>query len=194
MVITAHAERQAALHGHSDTTDEAVTPVANGAISAMPTTELDATLLDYLDAQVPAVASVSVPDATRADPETHRRWHQTMMKVRTEPVQMTGFASHTPWMTMYRRGDIQGICRDSPGVVAPAESTPRASRIDTTTIRTITCSDDSYVLLVVMELRHTPAPTEDLRDVVARTLGGLVETSQESTSHVKSVLPKSLSL
>lgn len=173
-------ERQAALHGHADTTDEAVTPIANSAVSAMPSTELDATLLDYLDAQLPAVASASVPDDTSADPSTSpvAPDHD---EVTTEPVQMTGFASHPPVDDDDRflaSVIYKASAETPPGVVAPtpAEPTPTASRIDTTTIRTITCSDDLYVLLARMELRHTPAPTEDLRDVVARTLGGgLVE-------------------
>jgi hypothetical protein len=46
------------------------------------------------------------------------------------------------------------------------------SRIDTTKIQTTPCSDDLYVLLARLEIKHHPAPTEDLRDVVARTLGG----------------------
>ena len=46
------------------------------------------------------------------------------------------------------------------------------NRIDTAMIQTIPCSDDLYVLLARLEIKYHPAQTEDLRDVVARTLGG----------------------
>lgn len=176
-------ERQAALHAPTAQTDAAITPLANGTVSAMPTTELDGTLLDYLEAQLPAVPSASLPADTSADPSTSpvAPDHD---EITTEPVQMTGFASHTPVDDddRFLANFIYKTSADTPpGVSVPAESAPAepapvASRIDTTTIRTITCSDDLYVLLARLELRHTPAPTEDLRDVVARTLGGgLVE-------------------
>lgn len=45
-------------------------------------------------------------------------------------------------------------------------------RIHTEQIRTITSSDDLYGMLAKLEIAHHPAPTEDLREVIARTLGG----------------------
>ncbi len=58
--------------------------------------------------------------------------------------------------------------------VASPRDTPvtGGNRIDTTTIQTTPCSDDLYVLLARLEIKYHPAQTEDLRDVVARTLGG----------------------
>jgi hypothetical protein len=47
-----------------------------------------------------------------------------------------------------------------------------SNRIDTSMIQTTPCSDDLYVLLARLEIKCQPAQTEDLRDVVARTLGG----------------------
>lgn len=49
-------------------------------------------------------------------------------------------------------------------------------RIHTDQIRTINSSDDLYGMLARLEIAHQPAPTEDLREVIARTLGaGLIE-------------------
>lgn len=45
-------------------------------------------------------------------------------------------------------------------------------RIHTDQIRTITSSDDLYGMLARLEIAHQPSPTEDLREVIARTLGG----------------------
>lgn len=45
-------------------------------------------------------------------------------------------------------------------------------RINTDQIRIITSSDDLYGMLARLEIAHQPSPTEDLRDVIARTLGG----------------------
>jgi tetratricopeptide (TPR) repeat protein len=45
-------------------------------------------------------------------------------------------------------------------------------RIHTDQIRTINSSDDLYGMLARLEIAHQPAPTEDLREVIARTLGG----------------------
>lgn len=99
--------------------------------------------------------------------------------VATEPVQMTGLGGKAPvddddrFLASFMQKMPVDEPVDEPPAVAPQAS---AHRIDTTTIRTIACSDDLYVLLARMELRHAPAPTEDLRDVVARTVGGgLVE-------------------
>ena len=49
-------------------------------------------------------------------------------------------------------------------------------RIHTDQIRTINSSDDLYGMLARLEIAHQPAPTEDLREVIARTLGaGLID-------------------
>ncbi len=58
--------------------------------------------------------------------------------------------------------------------VLSATDTPvvASNRIDTAMIQTTPCSDDLYVLLARLEIKCHPAQTEDLRDVVARTLGG----------------------
>lgn len=45
-------------------------------------------------------------------------------------------------------------------------------RIHTDQIRTIHSSDDLYGMLARLEIAHQPSPTEDLREVIARTLGG----------------------
>lgn len=45
-------------------------------------------------------------------------------------------------------------------------------RIHTDQIRTISSSDDLYGMLARLEIAHQPSPTEDLREVIARTLGG----------------------
>ncbi len=45
-------------------------------------------------------------------------------------------------------------------------------RIHTDQLRTITSSDDLYGMLAKLEIAHQPSPTEDLREVIARTLGG----------------------
>lgn len=68
-------------------------------------------------------------------------------------------------------GDDGRDSADTP--VANLRDTPVTSgnRIDTTTIKTTPCSDDLYVLLARLEIKYHPAQTEDLRDVVARTLG-----------------------
>ncbi|MEY3989442.1 MAG: hypothetical protein RI985_523 [Chloroflexota bacterium] len=45
-------------------------------------------------------------------------------------------------------------------------------RIHTDQIQTISSSDDLYGMLARLEIAHQPSPTEDLREVIARTLGG----------------------
>ncbi|MFZ9857807.1 MAG: tetratricopeptide repeat protein [Roseiflexaceae bacterium] len=45
-------------------------------------------------------------------------------------------------------------------------------RIHTDQIRIINSSDDLYGMLARLEIAHQPSPTEDLREVIARTLGG----------------------
>ena len=59
-----------------------------------------------------------------------------------------------------------------PGILALAELAPLKITINTTQLQTISSLDDLYALLARLEISHTPSPTEDLREVVARILGG----------------------
>ena len=59
-----------------------------------------------------------------------------------------------------------------PGIAALAELAPLKITINTTQLQTISSLDDLYALLARLEISHTPSPTEDLREVVARILGG----------------------
>jgi tetratricopeptide (TPR) repeat protein len=59
-----------------------------------------------------------------------------------------------------------------PVVAALAELAPLKITINTTQLQTISSLDDLYALLARLEISHTPSPTEDLREVVARILGG----------------------
>jgi tetratricopeptide (TPR) repeat protein len=59
-----------------------------------------------------------------------------------------------------------------PVIAALAELAPLKITINTTQLQTISSLDDLYALLARLEISHTPSPTEDLREVVARILGG----------------------
>jgi|GEM_PF-1488812 len=105
-------------------------------------------------------------------------------EVATEPVQIQGNGGHITAVPF----DLDHPVDDDDRFLAtvmqktPPEDDPDPKKrdtpvtngyhIDTTQIRTTPCSDDLYVLLARLEIKYHPAQTEDLRDVVARTLGG----------------------
>ncbi len=68
-----------------------------------------------------------------------------------------------------------------PIVAALAELAPLKITINTTQLQTISSLDDLYALLARLEISHTPSPTEDLREVVARILGGGFVDSKKVT-------------
>jgi tetratricopeptide (TPR) repeat protein len=68
-----------------------------------------------------------------------------------------------------------------PVVAALAELAPLKITINTTQLQTISSLDDLYALLARLEISHTPSPTEDLREVVARILGGGFVDSKKVT-------------
>lgn len=167
-------ERQAALR-------DQVVPTTPLGTASEPPAERDA-VVTYLDnrretrANEEMAATTSQPPITTPVAPDHD-------EIATEPVQMLKLAGHDPVDDddRFLASIMQKMSAETPpGIEAPEPAKPVTptgiSRLDTTTIRAITSSDDLYVLLARLELRHAPAPTEDLRDVVARTLGGgLVE-------------------
>ena len=68
-----------------------------------------------------------------------------------------------------------------PVVAALAELAPLKITINTMQLQTISSLDDLYALLARLEISHTPSPTEDLREVVARILGGGFVDSKKVT-------------
>lgn len=181
-------ERQAALQTQDDAPGvEPEQPVTPAIGTPLKTTELDERLLAFLE------TPVTEQDAAEHDPITEPV-APSADEVTTEPVMMSNGLHHDSMdaddrflasvMNKLSGDDGSKDAADVAPVSQPA-ATPVAgnNRIDTTTIKTITCSDDLYVLLARMELRQTPAPTEDLRDVVARMLGGsLIERVKVSAS------------
>lgn len=129
-------------------------------------------------ATVTVTNNVRVPTTTPVIPEVN--------EVTTEPVQLYGsggditalpFDLHHPvdaddrfLVTAMQNSPTDMEIAPEPG--SRATLVTGGNRIDTTMIQTTPCSDDLYVLLARLEIKYQPAPTEDLRDVVARTLGG----------------------
>lgn len=158
----------------------AIAPVINA--SMIQTMALDPHMLGD-DSPTPVATvtvnnNVRIPATTPVTPDAD--------EVATEPVQLHGSGANmtaVPFNIDYPVDDddrfLASVMQNKPAdVVHPPEpsttDTPAvsSSRIDTTMIQTTPCSDDLYVLLARLEIKYHPAQTEDLRDVVARTLGG----------------------
>lgn len=91
--------------------------------------------------------------------------------------------------TVLQTGDVGGVGEVASKATAEEEPAPVAARIDTTTLRTLICSDDLYAVLAKLEIQQAPCQTEDLRDVVARALGGgVIERARVAT--VRPVTPQ----
>ncbi len=158
----------------------AVAPVINA--SMIQTMALDPHMLG--DGPPPPVSTVTVNNNVRIP--TTMPVAPDVDEVATEPVQLYGSGGSltaVPFDIDHPVDDddrfLATVMQKNPAdVVNTAEpsaiDTPvvNISRIDTTMIQTTPCSDDLYVLLARLEIKYHPAQTEDLRDVVARTLGG----------------------
>lgn len=161
-----------------------VTPVANqreGSATPLKTQELDPTVVP-----VAVVPEGMERLTTPVTPEVN--------EMATEPVHMNpGIAIPfkvpmvadaddvflaTVLQTTSGGGDDEVVRKASGAETSP----PLVSRIDTAMLRTLTCSDDLYAVLAKLEIQQSPSQTEDLRDVVARALGGaVVERSRKAT-------------
>lgn len=158
----------------------AVAPVINA--SMIQTMALDPQMLG--DGPPTPVATVTVNNNVRVPTTTPVA--PDVDEVATEPVQFHGSGGNItaiPFDIDYPVDDddrflASAMQKNSVDVVNEPEpsatDTPVvvSNRIDTSMIQTTPCSDDLYVLLARLEIKYHPAQTEDLRDVVARTLGG----------------------
>ncbi|MFM2031245.1 MAG: hypothetical protein RLZZ297_10 [Chloroflexota bacterium] len=122
------------------------------------------------------------PEHTDVVTETVQTYAQPVANPRGMP-----FVTHQPideddrfLATVLSAGDAgadSAADYDSRGRAAVAA--PIKLSINTTQLQTITSLDDLYALLARLEISHTPSPTEDLREVVARILGnGFVDAKK----------------
>ena len=159
----------------------AVAPVINATMMPTPTGDSEVT---NNNRQTPASTvtvnnNARIPTTTPVAPEAD--------EVATEPVQLRGNGSENAYIPFTNQNPVDDDDRflatfmqkqsdDSANTSEPntfGTSTSNDSRIETGLIQATPCSDDLYVLLARLEIKHHPAQTENLRDVVARTLGGV---------------------
>jgi tetratricopeptide (TPR) repeat protein len=132
-----------------------------------------------LDPQEPSVAEVSAVVERLTTPVVPE-----VDETATEPVQMNpgiaipfkvsamADADDVFLATVLQTADVGGDDGAVSKATVEEEAMSSVSRIDTAMLRTLTCSDDLYAMLAKIEIQQAPCQTEDLREVVARALGG----------------------
>ena len=179
-VVTSQSTLVGTVYANSASSVTTVAPVIG--VASIQTTALNQSMVGdggrSSGSTVTVNNNVRIPTTTPVAPDVD--------EVATEPVQLHGSGGNitaVPFDIDHPIDDddrfLATVMQKNPtdGGNVPASNsrdTPVAggNRIDTTEIQTTPCSDDLYVLLARLEIKYHPAQTEDLRDVVARTLGG----------------------
>lgn len=189
MLLQRTLDRQAELQqsGQINHSSAVQPPLTSGSVS------LQTVELDPADAPADPVRKagddVSMSEFWRDDRST-TPVEPAVDEVTTEPVQLQPKAPVLPFKvdnadeddyflaSVLASGQTQANANGAPTTVdadtavASGNELSAVLRIDTTMLRTLTSSDDLYAMLAKIEIQQAPSPTEDLRDVVARTLGG----------------------
>jgi tetratricopeptide (TPR) repeat protein len=150
------------------------TPVANqreGVSTPLKTQELDPEEVPVVDAPV-VIERSTMPVEPDVDETATEPVHMNPGIAIPFKVPTVADADDVFLASALQATDLGGDDDVDNKAVAVADVVPTVRRIDTTLLRTLTCSDDLYAVLAKLELQQVPSETEDLRDVVARALGG----------------------